>query len=48
MQEGNSLWGATGKERTDLRAFAKAFSRMNDNQRKLLLVTAAWMARRKV
>lgn len=44
---GDSLWGATGKERGDLRAFAKAFSRMTDNQRKLLIVMAAWMARGK-
>lgn len=46
-QNGKVEWGATGKERGDLRAFAKALSRMNDNQRKLLLVTAAWMARDK-
>jgi transcriptional regulator with XRE-family HTH domain len=46
-QHGKDVWGATGKELTDLRAFAKAFSRMNDNQRKLLLVMAAWMARGK-
>jgi transcriptional regulator with XRE-family HTH domain len=38
-------WGATGKERDELRAFAKALARMNDGQRKLLLVTARWMAR---
>ena len=44
-QNGKDVWGATGKERTDLRAFAKALSRMNDKQRKLLLVTAAWMGR---
>jgi transcriptional regulator with XRE-family HTH domain len=46
-ENGKDVWGATGKERSDLRAFAKALSRMDDGQRKLLLVTAAWMAHRK-
>jgi len=41
----NDTWGASGKERQELRAFAKALSRMNDSQRKLLFVTAQWMAR---
>ena len=44
-QSGDEAWGASGRERHELRAFAKALSRMNDNQRKLLFVTAAWMAR---
>jgi transcriptional regulator with XRE-family HTH domain len=39
------LWGATGKERDQLCAFAKMLSRMNDSQRRLLLTTAQWMAR---
>jgi transcriptional regulator with XRE-family HTH domain len=46
-QNDNHLWGATDKERNELRAFTKALSRMNDGQRKLLLATALWMARGK-
>ncbi|HTU33963.1 MAG TPA: helix-turn-helix transcriptional regulator [Candidatus Acidoferrum sp.] len=37
-------WGATGKERNELRAFAKVLSRLNDSQRKLLFATATKMA----
>lgn len=40
-------WGASGKPQQELRAFAKALSRMNDRQHKLLLTTAMWMAREK-
>lgn len=40
-------WGANAAEQRELRAFAKALSRMNDSQRKLLLTTAHWMAREK-
>lgn len=43
-RNGNESWGASGKERSVLRAFAKALSRLNDQQRKLLLVMAAHMA----
>jgi transcriptional regulator with XRE-family HTH domain len=39
------IWGDTGKEKQELRAFARLLSRMDDNQRKLLLVTAMRMAR---
>ncbi len=39
-------WGAKGRERGELRLFAKAFSRMNDRQRKLLLEMARGMASR--
>lgn len=46
-QNAEDGWGATGKERQELRAFAKALSRMNDSQRKLLFVMAARMARLK-
>lgn len=39
------MWGDTGKERQELRAFAKLLSGMNDGQRRLLFTTAQWMAR---
>ncbi len=38
-------WGENGSEQSEFRRFAKALSRMNDQQRKLLLATALWMAR---
>lgn len=44
-QSESQEWGAKGQERTELRAFAKALSRLNDGERKLLLATAAHMAR---
>lgn len=37
-------WGAKGQERNELRAFAKALSRLNGEQRRLLLATATHMA----
>ncbi len=37
-------WGSSGKEQQELRAFAKALSRLTDDQRKLLFSTAALMA----
>lgn len=40
-------WGAERTERGELRLFAKALSRMDDRQRKLLLDMARGMARRK-
>jgi len=40
------LWGTSGKEWPELRRLAKALSRMNDRQRRLLLVTAQRMAGR--
>lgn len=43
-QNGNESWGASGKERSALRAFAKALSQLNDKQRRLLLATATKMA----
>jgi transcriptional regulator with XRE-family HTH domain len=39
-------WGEDGKERRELRKFAKALSRMDDRKRSLLLETAKAMARR--
>jgi transcriptional regulator with XRE-family HTH domain len=41
------VWGATESERGELRRFAKALSRMDDQQRKLLLAMAQRMAGRK-
>lgn len=43
---GDAMWGAKGKEWRELRSFAKALSRMDDRQRRLLLVVAQRMARR--
>lgn len=37
-------WGTRGKERHELSQFAKALSRMDDGQRKLLLAIASRMA----
>jgi len=39
-------WGASGKERRELRTFAKALARIDDRQRRLLLVMAQRMAGR--
>ena len=41
----NSVWGTSGKERGELRTFAKVLARMDDRQRKLLLDMAMRMAR---
>jgi transcriptional regulator with XRE-family HTH domain len=41
-----SAWGANGAERRELSQFARALSRMNDQQRRLLLATATRMASR--
>ncbi len=43
---GEAMWGAKGKEWRELRRFAKALSRMDDRQRRLLLVMAQRMAGR--
>lgn len=43
----DATWGAAQSERQGLRAFSKMLSRMNNSQRKLLLTTAHWMARRR-
>lgn len=40
----DTLWGAHGKERDELRLFAKALSRLDDRKRKLLFVVASTMA----
>jgi transcriptional regulator with XRE-family HTH domain len=41
------MWGASGKEWSELRKFAKALSRMNAQQRRLLLAMAYRMAGRR-
>lgn len=46
-QDEDRMWGSNRRERQDLRAFARALSRLNEQQRKLLLVMAARMAHRK-
>ena len=45
-ESAEATWGRSEKERRELRGFAKALSRMNDEQRKLLLVIASRMAGR--
>ena len=40
----DSLWGASGKTRSQLRLFAKALSKMNDRDRKILFASAQQMA----
>lgn len=47
MHDEDRMWGSSRRERQDLRVFAKALSRLNEQQRKLLLVMAARMAHRK-
>jgi transcriptional regulator with XRE-family HTH domain len=42
----NSLWGNRGKERGAFRTLAKALSRMDEQDRKLLLSMAQGLARR--
>jgi transcriptional regulator with XRE-family HTH domain len=44
--EGGSLWGSRGKERDAFQTLAKALSRMDEPDRKLLLSMAQRMARR--
>jgi transcriptional regulator with XRE-family HTH domain len=41
----DNLWGASGKERGQLRLFAKALSKMTDRNRKMLLASARQMAK---
>ncbi len=42
----NSLWGARGKERSELQSLVRALSRVDEQDRKLLLSMAHGMARR--
>jgi transcriptional regulator with XRE-family HTH domain len=42
-----STWGANENERRELRAFAKALSRLDERQRSLMMAMAQTMARRK-
>ena len=46
LEEDSSLWGNRGKERDAFKTLAKALSRMNDQQRRLLLAIAQRMAGR--
>lgn len=46
IEPAEPMWGDKENERRELRRFAKALSRMNDEQRKLLLVIASRMAGR--
>jgi transcriptional regulator with XRE-family HTH domain len=45
-KDDSSSWGTRGKERSAFRTLAKALSRMNDPQRRLLLAMAQRMAGR--
>ncbi len=47
LQGDGGLWGARGKQRRELRLFAKALSRMTDWERKVLMATAQHMAGRR-
>jgi transcriptional regulator with XRE-family HTH domain len=46
LEEDSSLWGNRGKERDAFQTLAKAFSRMDKGDQKLLLSMAQGMARR--
>jgi transcriptional regulator with XRE-family HTH domain len=46
LKDDSSLWGSRGKERSAFRALAKALSRMDERDRKLLLSMAHGLARR--
>jgi len=45
-KKSDPLYGASGKERRELRLFAKAFSRMSERDKKLLLAIARTMGGR--
>ena len=46
LQGDGGLWGSSGKQRHELRLFAKALSRMTDWERRVLMATAQRMAGR--
>ena len=46
LQSDTSLWGNRGKERSELQLLVRALSRMDEQDRKLLLSMAQGMARR--
>jgi transcriptional regulator with XRE-family HTH domain len=46
VEKAESLWGTSGKEWPELRRLAKALSRMDDRERRLLLGIAQRMAQR--
>ncbi|MBZ5694440.1 MAG: helix-turn-helix domain-containing protein [Acidobacteriia bacterium] len=45
IERAENLWGANGDERRELHAFARVLSRLNDQQRSLLMAMAQKMAR---
>jgi hypothetical protein len=45
-EKAEPLWGTSGKEWPELRSFAKALSRIDEGQRRLLLAMAQRMASR--
>jgi transcriptional regulator with XRE-family HTH domain len=45
-RDDGSLWGTRGKERDEFQTLAKAFSRMDEQDRKLLVSMAEGLARR--
>lgn len=47
-QTSDYAWGAKGREQHELREFARAVSRMDDRQRKLLLALAQRMAQHRI
>ena len=42
----DASWGSSGKQRSKLKAFAKALARMDDRQRNVLMAMALHLARR--
>jgi hypothetical protein len=46
LEEDSSLWGNRGKERSELQSLVRALSRVDEQDRKLLLSIAQGMARR--
>ncbi len=45
-KDGEAMWGTKGRARRELRKFARALSRLNEHQRRLLLAMAQRMAHR--
>jgi len=46
LKDDSSLWGARGKERSEVQVLVRALSRMDERDRQLLLSMAGKMARR--
>jgi hypothetical protein len=45
-REGERTWGTKGKQLREVRKFAKAFSRMDERKRKLLIAMAQYLAKK--